>query len=77
MSFRTRAAVATLIGLAVLALAVAGVFGAPVLSYSYPWFLLVGLFIFLPGAIALYRGEGSPSTYEIPRPKPRKAVSKQ
>ncbi|HIW95996.1 MAG TPA: hypothetical protein H9867_05865 [Candidatus Corynebacterium gallistercoris] len=75
MSFAARCALATALGAAILAAAIAGMLGVPVLSYLYPILLLVTLFVAGPGLIGLYRGEGRPGDYVIPRPKRRTRVA--
>lgn len=69
--FKIRCSLAVALGLGILALAIAGMLGVPVLSYLYPILLLVTLFVAGPGLVGLYRGLGQPSDYVIPRPKQR------
>lgn len=64
----------TVLGAAVVALGVLGVTGTAVLDETYPWFLLISLFFFIPGVTGLFRGPGEPSTHVIPRPKNRKPI---
>lgn len=73
--FKIRCSLAVALGLGILALAIAGMLGVPVLSYLYPILLLVTLFVAGPGLVGLYRGLGKPSDYVIPRPKQRTRTS--
>ena len=47
----------------------------PLLYLHAPILLLVTLFVAGPGLIGLYRGEGRPGDYVIPRPKRRTRVA--